>query len=113
MTFLITSKSSISKAKVLRLFLEFGQFSSYFLEFVFRLSISSQNYHPHHTSHTHTTPHIHTHTSPTHRVGDILESVNGINLDNADHREAVRAVRDEEDPQHCKLCFLLRNFLFD
>ncbi|XP_064390736.1 uncharacterized protein LOC135338505 isoform X2 [Halichondria panicea] len=34
------------------------------------------------------------------KVGDILESVNGINLDNADHREAVRAVRDEEDPQH-------------
>ncbi|XP_064390775.1 tight junction protein ZO-1-like [Halichondria panicea] len=28
------------------------------------------------------------------KVGDILESVNGINLDNADHREAVRAVKE-------------------
>ncbi len=44
-----------------------------------------------HLTHTHTTPHIHTHTSPTHRVG---ESVNGINLDNADHREAVRGVKE-------------------
>ncbi len=90
---------------VLRLFLEFGQFGSYFLEFVFRLSNFISELPPPHLTHTHTTPHIHTHTSPTHRVGDILESVNGINLDNADHREAVRAVKEtKRDPQHCKLC---------
>ena len=27
------------------------------------------------------------------RVGDILESMNGVNLSNGDHREAVRAVK--------------------
>lgn len=28
------------------------------------------------------------------RVGDVLESINGINLTNADHRDAVRAVKE-------------------
>ena len=31
---------------------------------------------------------------PLHRVGDVLESINGINLTNADHRDAVRAVKE-------------------
>ncbi len=34
--------------------------------------------------------------SHPHRVGDIMESVNGISLGNADHREAVRAVKESK-----------------
>lgn len=30
------------------------------------------------------------------RVGDVLESVNGQSLANADHREAVRAVKESK-----------------
>ncbi len=48
---------------VLRLFLEFGQFGSYFCEFVFRLSNFISELPPPHITHTHTTPHIlHPHT---------------------------------------------------
>ena len=32
----------------------------------------------------------------TFRVGDILEGVNGQNMANADHREAVRAVKESK-----------------
>ena len=31
------------------------------------------------------------------RVGDILESMNGMNLSNGDHREAVRAVKETKE----------------
>ena len=31
------------------------------------------------------------------RVGDILESMNGINVSNGDHREAVRAVKETKE----------------
>jgi len=31
------------------------------------------------------------------RVGDILESMNGIKLSNGDHREAVRAVKESKE----------------
>ena len=48
--------------------------------------------HPHHR-HTLTLSSSCTPSHP-HRVGDILESVNGVNLSNADHREAVRAVKE-------------------
>lgn len=33
---------------------------------------------------------------PSIRTGDILESVNGISLTNADHRDAVRAVKESK-----------------
>lgn len=30
------------------------------------------------------------------RVGDVLESINGINMSNADHRDAVRIVKESK-----------------
>ena len=32
------------------------------------------------------------------RVGDVLESINGVNLTNADHRDAVKAVKETKRP---------------
>ncbi len=97
--YLSSSGSAIAKSKleVIGLCMQLSQICthvpSYWYSFESSRRDKSNDTHittPPHTSHTLT---LHTPSHP-HRVGDIMESVNGINLGNADHREAVRAVKE-------------------